>query len=365
MNRTFLKCLSAAACLAAASSGVAAQSAATEVHVVRGQDPRNHPPVEQRLVEVIEMLGSDEMTEAQQKKARLVLQEVVERLHHDQKAGVAASRRMQAPESAAADVEVFEVEGGDVESAGTPGVAVRTRVLRLRDDDGGVAGAAPEVARVIRGREPRFAPRAPKAPRAPEPPRPAEAPKEVRLHFFPEPDGQGVEWREVRERGAAAHAEALRAAEQHLARGEAKQAEGRLRLLVEKQREGAAKRRAVAILRQAEAADDDDADEHEHEPDDARTEANEGRDLRLLLQRKRAAADERRALGRAEAGRGQRMRVQSDDVTETRDEGDLRAMLDEMRAEMREVRALMQQIRERAPARNEPAPDAPLRPMRQ
>ena len=280
MNCTILKCLSAAACLAA-SAGLVAQSAGTtEVRVVRPQGHASRPPLEKSLVEVIDLLDADKLTEEQQKKAKAVLQEVVERLRHDQKAGRPDGVWLRAPRAPGearapeAEPELAEIVE-DMEVTEAPRAVVRLRKMKVRDDGADADDDKEEhEVRVVRGQALRFAPRDPRAAQPPQPPRAPEMSRRIEVQFHGEGHGDDGDRHENEAEIHEGRAKVLRALELHMARGEHEQADKELRFLIDRKR-AAARRQAIEWH---------EVHEEDH-GDESRGDAEAGGSLRLQLDR--------------------------------------------------------------------------------
>lgn len=380
MKNTFLSCLSAAACLAVAAPSQSEKSEreVREVRVVRGQDPRGGVDIERRLAEVIELLDGDQLTTAQRDKARKSLQDLADRVRK-QHARAEFRGKVEGkgegkggtfwrvdPADAEIDVQIVEVDGDPVILDVAPEVTVRTRVLRVEDMD---ADAHPEArARVVRKYLERSdadpvrvrgqAPRAPKPPKAPRAPKAPKAPGQVEWHEIESGGGAGGLFRLQREHGDE-HVIEIAGADRD-----------ELRKLLTEKRLLEGRPRLLARVHEAHEADAHEAqvrlnDEHVMRvrkliaEQRAAGDADEARGgLKVLLEKKRAAAGERRA----STPKKRAQEVQLDDVTE---EHDLHEMLDEMRAEMREIRSLMQKIRAQSKAGEAEGAGATGRLMRQ
>lgn len=287
-----------ATALLVVAPGLAAQAEGGTFRVVRQQDPESREHIERRLVEVLELLESDQPSEEERARVRASLRELVEHVRGEHsrserrvhaKGGVTVVRPTEV-ELHADDVQVFEVERDGRAREAEEELRKRFRVLRAE-------AGAPEVVEL----EVDAAPEAPRAPRAARVLRRAKAPEapEAERHGGGRGGVLGVRLEDGR-RGEVRRLVELRAAQADEAREEARRGE-RAREDVDKLRVALREREAA----RAHGKGTDSADEAELRRmlDELRGEMQEVRELMQRIRTQAEADDTDRPRRRGAAGR--------------------------------------------------------------
>lgn len=324
MKSELLSRITAAACLAALTTGLAAQEPREEARIVRVQGKASAADLERQLVEIVELLD-DGVSDAQRAEARGRLKALVERIR---KQHVAVMRPAEAVE-----VEVAEVDGEPgmalkvLEVDGEPGTTGEVRRFRIAEGEHPLA-----IARTLRKRLGMAgvdtAPAAPAAPEAPEAPEAPAAPHAL----APSADGSTAVRMLLGPEGTAM--EVVELDDDHLLAPAKRRAVSRALIEArEAQREAGELRAHTLRFRAAKQA----AEEHAKRAHEQAAKAHSDHVRTFVIQGERPRMERSIELeldAKAPAAPGA-----------AADTEDLHEMLQQMRAEMREIRAMMRKLR--------------------